>query len=1063
MSNDRNLVVSSGQRMNRIERPEEIIDPGTWWRVAEPAKPASDAGEALLGAWSSAKTVTESIRSKQWAEGQSEPDHGLVLLLKEVREVDGEIHTLVFEGHPGWRHAGNIRMLRQDFALCMIHEPDGAEMRKSEEDRLMGRIELLTHDMARPPAEAEVQAIVARKEAEEEEKAARERQRMIGKTGPDPDDAKPEMGTAAGIDADRASLVPAALLPSRDLQMAERVVKTQMRIAEAHSELMQAKVEKVRRGMDVVTRFQEEKVATALAGISKQRKFAETMLGSVHTMKLWLGEGVGISKMTDGAGAARDEKIRFMQQLLYLDEEIFVEDMLGRGFDAGDLADLPRLLTANPEMVSRMLPYERCVAITRVRRKERQFEMPTNMAGVLEIFAKSKADKLIQIFVRDGERVTMITADDETSGARRLFPSTAEIDGIFTSNDWNDRGRTIDMRDIRYTDSREKHDQRALFYKRFLLILWGAHEREGVFGSLPDGMNWLTEETHRARFDFIHDEEYGIGDGSLPVRDWIAGHNARIRAGSRVVATWSELISEETAPGAYSNHVLHQRERNRAPLANVEIVTVQRKGDELTSVCQTEARYNWEHEGKTFNVNVRLCDRVGDPRALQGDGLICIDHMTSREMEAYANGRRHRESYASWLGQIKLAIPEVRARERLEEALVNRIRSRITGLDAATLACLPAVAHEAILAAGWEMPDAARDAKLVMQAQILARLDGTETGEDIQVRLRANGEILRLRPAPVLFGGRVIEPFWIQEGFTMRAGGGLVSKSSRIITAAATPDAGDILVASRADSAMMAGYWKRGGHGLPGLADRALVEDLQSPERIASSLEFLSQAERPTEAVVAAWLRSVIHHNRYTRSVEIPLLRTVIGVAVIPNDDRLGTDSLQVVCATVDPVYHAWLTGHHAAVDDFLNKLYKHPATARGRLEERRTAGHRSATVWFSLDSGSGGLKMLHDAALKGHMSEQRWIRFDDVEVTLRGDSVRVIPSPGPGLAAGISQALLQSLASYRYRPTEADLEQSLARYATVDLRIDPRVEAAALRLVGMMEGAEPGRDLPQP
>lgn len=151
-----------------------------------------------------------------------------------------------------------------------------------------------------------------------------------------------------------------------------------------------------------------------------------------------------------------------MQQMLYLDEEIFVQSMSEDGLTHDNISELPKLFEENPSFIHRMMPYERCVAIARVRRRDRDLPFSRDIDKVMAAMAQQKADRRIFIFTRDGDRVSMIVADDETSGAKRLFPSDREIDGTYTSNRWQDRGAQMDVADVRYSDARRSHEARAL-------------------------------------------------------------------------------------------------------------------------------------------------------------------------------------------------------------------------------------------------------------------------------------------------------------------------------------------------------------------------------------------------------------------------------------------------------------------------------------------------------------------------------------------------------------------------------------------------------------------------
>lgn len=1054
MDRDPNFAAPAVTNMtSRMPGADRLPEPGNWWRVSRIGDPPQDVGEAGRKVWEKAASIADTILDRSWQDGVTPPAHGTVLLLTDARYVDGELHSLVLAPHPGWAAGygmpSPVKLLLAEFDLIMIETPDGAALRAAEEGALMGFVGQLTTEMGQAPDPAEVAAIVAKKAEEEARKAAQARARLL----PGPGEAgAPEAAEAEDV-ASLAALVPAALLPSRDLQQAEAAVRHQMRLAEANREIIEARVARVKTGMETVSRFQEEKVATAMAGMSRQRQFAEQMLSSVHTMKLWLGQGVNIVPMIDGSSAPADEPVRFMQQLLYLDEEIFTKKLVGEGFSSDHFSSLQALLQENPGMVTRMLPYERCICITRVRRHRREFEIPGNWAAVMDIVQRHEQDMKLQIFVKDGERLTMIMADDETSGAPRLFPSKAEIDGIFVDRGYGRDARVIDVRDVQYADKRRDHDKTALFYKRLLLILWGGHEREGILGDFPKGLNWLTGSTHSERFQFIHDEEMGLHEDRQPVLQWIDAQNRAVRPGSMVIATWSRLFSSDRAPGAWSNTLNREAEQIRFPVRNMEKVQVVRKGEALFVSCPCE-RQRWRDDNKVTGISVRIQDDAAQPGTLAG-GVLCLDNVRAAELRTYIGSRTERKSYLSWLGEFQVALPLVEERECMEAALVERLATQ-PGVTAQVNAKLADVAHEAVLAAGWSLPPEQGDAGLIKQARRLVD-DVPIRPEDLKVVVRQGGEVLRYSLAEPILGGLADEKFWVQDTCSLKADGRLSVKSSRVVQASPFTALREISIHGPEELPAALGAF-----GLKSLADREDAISLTPGDGLAEKLDYILN---PTSDTVDRWVAELLELNASGRYVRQPILRLPVGLAIVPpSGDRWGrqrgtVSTMHVISIELDRLAHAWLAGHQAEARRF-SRIYADPAKFTAKMEARVSHGSKptaSIQLTYALE-GKGLRDVLKDPE---GLNATTKVGYGEVQCSgyLRGEQRTYLHRAENGsLAEAVRSAVVRQSAT-RVAGMAVDERRSwLQQQKGTALFVAPQVEDGLLSILSMFERApEPG------
>jgi hypothetical protein len=688
-------VIPAISPTSRFTAPDgQRLKPGTWWRLTD---------------------ADHEIAKRDWEPGVTPPEHGIVLLLAETHVVDGEIHAVTLHGHPLLR-MGRVKLLHDAFISTFAPCPEGESLRAAELATMMGRIQAIGASMSDMPGDEALIALYP------------------------PKSKAPETEDASG--GARVQL-PAALLPSGDVTAAQEKIERGVAILEARSAWVSAKTGEMQHGMKIVQSYQEERVAQSLAGISEQRKMAENLLKNVHTMRLFLGEGVEVETLLEGEGAPTSEPLHLKQRMLYLDEEIFVSSVMDEGFHAENMKDLPALLSANPDLLERMLPHPRCVAIARIRRERREFDAPETLLDAFHQIEKANQDMFVQILIRDGGNVRMVMADEETSRAQRLFPSRGEIDAIFTDRsryDWEKRAyqtREITPFDIEYSEKRGEHDQRALFYKRFLIILWGLQERKQVFGPfIPQGANWLEETTHNRHFRFIHDEENVLTDGLRPVSTWISEMNAWIRPGSRVLVHGNRVMTPDTAPTAYSSNRGaggYERHRDRQAVNRFEELTVGRRGAEMIVQLPTKQGYG----DRKMNTPVRLREADG---TVVTSGVLCLDRADAKTLYRYINSRQERASYLSWLALFMAALPIVEAREAADQVMIDRVGRTRPDLWG-TLPDAVRMTREANK--GEIGPD--HDVRVVWLADRLARAaDLSLTDPGLQLRLRANGDLVRV-------------------------------------------------------------------------------------------------------------------------------------------------------------------------------------------------------------------------------------------------------------------------------------------------------------------------------
>lgn len=926
---------------DRIGGPSDpTVRAGSWWKLVGP----------------------DPFPGKRIQDGALPPEDPLTLLVEQVRVHDGEVHSVHLANHPAWGN-GTVRMLADEFLAAFAEIPAAeAEARREREiDSLMGRTREIAALMSAGPRPEERAEIASGIEEAERRKAEVEEARRLR------EEARREAGKRARAEnlpmmererlereawrsvpdrvapaAETGGLVPAALLPSGDVLAAQERIRSEIVSMQATQKWISDRAGEMSATMRAVSAYQSEKVAAMTSSISDRTQRAKDMLARVQTMKLFLGDDVRTWPVSEGESAPAEAPLHLMQGMLYLDEEILVEGMFGEGFRHSDLKDLPSLLESNPALVERMIPHPRGVAIARVRRESVQIDVPEGLPfaqayrSVMRQVSEQDADKRILVLIRDGGNVRVVIADEQTSHAERLFPSRAEIDGIYAHN-----GREVSPQDIEYSDRRNAHDARALFYKRFLIMLWGLHEREGAFGPfMPKGENWLRESVASERFVFVHDEENVLTDGREPVLEWLERGHDDLRPGSEVLVDTRMAMTRDFAPTAWKAEGDGRADRVRKPTDGFLRATVARSGDALVVQVPTVLD-SWRSERA---MNTPLIVRSAE--GLTPDGVLNLGVATPGTLRAYMSSRLARRSYLSWFGLFHAALPLLDARRAEELPALRRVMEGGVGEEPAQRSL--ALFRETVK--GGRAPGTdAEFARVIINARSVEDPGRFDRDDVVGVRMHASGKLTRLLAAPPRAGAVPV-----RELIAERDG------ARELVPFSAINPRGESLILGAGRLRDLANRIDR--MSVPGASsfkDWEALEGIDPADAIAALTASMSETRAETEA--DAFLRTNLSSG--ARRLIFPSVTLPLGAIVIPsreNADRSFPGRAYVtrtVGAAVlygrrtDSLALAVASGHEEAVRERVARVASRPDAVMEGL--RKASPVRMIRVILGRDAGA--------------------------------------------------------------------------------------------------------------
>lgn len=163
-------------------------------------------------------------------------------------------------------------------------------------------------------------------------------------------------------------------------------------------------------------------MAKALEGVT------DTVKARIFAVELYAGLVEQVTRIRDGAPAETGEPVHLFQRRHYMDEECLANYRAG-GMRFKDLRAFERWMLRR-ENLERILPFPRCVAAFKVRRREYREEAKDWQDFISILLSDEREwDKLTFLYIRNGQRVYRLRTGIEFE--EKLFPdvSAAQLGG----------------------------------------------------------------------------------------------------------------------------------------------------------------------------------------------------------------------------------------------------------------------------------------------------------------------------------------------------------------------------------------------------------------------------------------------------------------------------------------------------------------------------------------------------------------------------------------------------------------------------------------------------------
>jgi len=483
--------------------------------------------------------------------------------------------------------------------------------------------------------------------------------------------------------------LPISMAQDNSVSKVKTRVEDVKALAEKQTTFIKDKSEQISKKSSLIGTFYKERAAQSLAAIDGTLQFVKKLNKGIHSLDIYLGEGVTILNLAEGESASKNDLVHFYQRKLFLDEEWFY-NLEKFGADFRDLTNFKDEVAKDFSIVERMLPSPKSIVLMQYRRGEKR--KTHNYSNDDVSFAKAFADMMQEIeekqyneecflLIRNGKNLYMVVSDDIGKGGR-LFPTSQEMKEIFkdgtTMFDGVEVDKSLSFKDGKNFEARTKADEVTTYYKRLLIMINGIQDREEIFGELKERNydDWMSHSFQKDNFVFIHDDEDGLDYKSETLQDFVTRHNKNMKVGSRIVADWKNYMDEDTAPGMFSSPHKRKITQEYRPIETFEPQLIERVDGELCCYIKCTKGFDFGNNPTIRRIKVLL---DGDGYYGRSDHLV-IDELKTEDINYYLESRKHRTHYM-YFARMLIAVKRFLEKEEIDATpSVNNLHAHVSSL-----------------------------------------------------------------------------------------------------------------------------------------------------------------------------------------------------------------------------------------------------------------------------------------------------------------------------------------------------------------------------------------------
>ncbi|MFM5295107.1 hypothetical protein ACEUAI_12855 [Aeromonas veronii] len=583
---------------------------------------------------------------------------GMVLLIERIKYADNKMHSVILHGHP--RHHFSTQKFTfhvREFLNDFQYEPNGEEIRLAELREIQGEIDKANQELLKFQTDPDYQ---------------KQQVHSLIYNG-DEKKSLPTIHNASPTISPNMSAVDALSIISVEgaLDAFKATADHHLRVAKAQGTWLETKASGIARLVSLMTPFYQEQAVAALAKTNDTREHISELMKGIESLDLYTGKDIHIETIAKGISAPPEMPLTLVQSRLYAQEELAVWVDVFEDFDYNNKFEFKKALKSNPDLVAQIFPTERCVLLMSIRRdsirySDDPFTNSRMNAANLESF----------MLVRDGENIYQVFSPIESHAASMaLFPSQGELDAPFRGVD----GKAITFDDLRYADRKAGFQDKALHYKRYLILMCGLDSREKLFGHFHNEQEpfaLISLDFQNKYFNFIYDDGDGMlptsYESRMPINTWILNMNKYLTKGSHVICEWRKVVNHESAPhlfererGGYSYTYKFKKSFTNEAYAITRVI--EHKGD-LIIEAPLYNYYNDDKRPRNYKVKINPND---------ASGFICLDMMKLEDVNYYIYNRSARSSNVNVIRMLKQAAAFLADKAQGDESQLTWIADNV--------------------------------------------------------------------------------------------------------------------------------------------------------------------------------------------------------------------------------------------------------------------------------------------------------------------------------------------------------------------------------------------------
>jgi len=610
-------------------------------------------------------------------------------LIVDLFFFEDSLHSIIFLEHPRYASRrgefSRCKLLAAEFLSLFepVNEAEAKRIRAAEQSELMeqmAQIQRSMHEAQTAPLavagikDAADEAIerferaeAARIQAEEKDRARRDADlRKLHRRAARRSEVKgnPLVVRRTTI-SDRLDVMIADGITQDDVQELQFEAGRRLAVANATAKWLEAQTDKLSRVLERLTPYFAEQGQLARAVASGAINRVKEIGQGIRSLNLYLGTGVDVVTVREGADAPETAPLALMQLKLAMDEELAVHIDVADDFDCSSAPQFFERLKNSDELLRQVLPTPRCVVSMMTTRRSIDYD---SRMDPWERLQRDIANRRVFLLVRNGGNVHVVYSGEPShEAAERLFPSDDDIKAPFRGLD----GSAVGLQDVAFGPASKKFDDQALHYRRFLILLCGLDHRMDLFGKFcPEHkkMAFMSLDFQRQYMRFVENDSSASLIGpqtSESVFGWMQRHNSALRSGSRVVVD-SNATLVRAIPYLHRSHSM-RLDVSELKEQNNMLIATERGGH----YCLSAPTQSTVQSGKTGTATVWL----NGPDAYKSDGWwLCIDRVKLSEVRHYIYNRTARFCSIAWLRTLRRVEAYLVATAEQEAALRAYLR-----------------------------------------------------------------------------------------------------------------------------------------------------------------------------------------------------------------------------------------------------------------------------------------------------------------------------------------------------------------------------------------------------